>query len=78
MSELVGLLEFVSGIFTLLAILSLYQAYGLGLIGTIAVGGYLLFWEFVGAVFTSVRKKVPTPLRVIIDTMEYLVEILSG
>ena len=78
MSELVGLLEFVSGILTVVAILSLYKAYGFGLVGLIAVGAYLLFWEFVGAIFASVRKEVPTPLRVIIDIIEYLVEIISG
>ena len=78
LSELVGFLEFVSGILTVVAILSLYKAYGFGLVGLIAVGAYLLFWEFVGAIFASVRKEVPTPLRVIIDIIEYLVEIISG
>jgi len=68
--EFIGLLEFISGALTAVAVLSLFVTYGSGLLGLIVVGIYLLFWEVVGMMFDEARKKTPTPLRFLVTIIE--------
>ncbi len=75
--EILELLEFISGAFTVLAVLSIIATHGFTLLGLFIVVGYLLFWEFVSAIFSTVRRKLPTPLRVIAQIIEELVGIFT-
>ena len=75
--DIVELLEFVSGAFTVIGVLSLFATYDFTIWGLFAVGGYLLFWEFVSAAFSTVQKKLPTPLGVFVQIIEEIVEILG-
>ncbi len=68
--EFIGLLEFISGALTAVAVLSLFVTYGSGLLGLIVVGIYLLFWEVVGVMFDEARKKTSTPLRFLVTIIE--------
>jgi len=61
--------------FTLVAVLGLYQTYGFGLVGSIAVFGYLIGWEIVGAFFSLVEENIPSPLRILLRMLEKILEI---
>lgn len=63
---------------TLLAVLTLYSTYGFGLTGSIAVFGYLIFWEIVGAIFSTAERRIPSPLRILWRILREIVGIFFG
>jgi hypothetical protein len=74
---LIALLEIFSGFATLLGVLNIYSAYGLGLRGTFVVFLYLAGWEIIGRIFDRTRRKTPTPLRFLWDIIEPLFEVVA-
>ena len=77
LSGILVLLTLISGTFTLVSVLSIYSKFGFGTVGTLAVSGYLVLWEIVGATFSTAERKVPTPLRIMIKILEKAVEIIA-
>jgi len=75
LEQVFAFLEMISAMFTLIAVLGLYQTYGFGLVGSIAVFGYLVGWEIVGAFFSMAEKTMPSPLRILLRILEKILEI---
>jgi hypothetical protein len=70
-------LEAISAMFTIIAVLGLYQTYGFGLVGSMAVFGYLIGWEIVGVFFSLAEKRISSPLRILLRILEKILEIRS-
>src|SRR2546425_1430307 len=76
LQQIEGFLAFISGVLELVGILVILGTYGFNLVGISFVFVYLLFWEFVGEIFSAAEHQIPRPLRILWRILEKIIEIV--